>query len=176
MPSVGPGCIGCERCVAVCPADAITMEDGIAVVDSDKCIGCEQCVTVCPASVIFMKGGEPVAAVASAAARRSGGPGGRARGRSGPVPEVWVFCEHTDNRPANVSWELLGKGKELAQALEGRVCSVVLGQDTEALAKEAFAYGADRVYLIDDPVLAHYRTQPYLHGMVSLVEKYRPRS
>ncbi len=86
-----------------------------------------------------------------------------------------MFVEHTDNRPANVSWELLGKGKELADALQGRVCSVALGHGTEKLAKEAFAYGADRVYTIDDPVLGHYRTQAYLHGMVKLVEKYRPQ-
>ena len=41
-------------------------------------------------------------------------------------------------------------------------------------AAEAFAHGADKVYLIDDPVLKHYRTEPYLRATVSLVEKYKP--
>jgi electron transfer flavoprotein alpha subunit len=40
--------------------------------------------------------------------------------------------------------------------------------------KEAFCYGAEKVYLIDDPVLSHYRTQAYLHGMVRLIGKHRP--
>ncbi len=172
--NVGQGCIGCERCLAACPADAIEMKGGVAVVDVDKCVGCEACVSACPASVIFMSGGEPVAAAAVPTAPAPAKASAPAPVGNGAKPEVWVFAEHTDNHPVNVSWELLGKGKELAQALDGRVCSVVLGQHTEALVKEAFAYGADRVYTIDDPVLAHYRTESYLAGMVKLAEKYHP--
>ena len=167
------GCIGCERCLAVCPADAITMVDGIAVVDAYACTGCEQCVPACPSEAIKMSGDAP----ATAAEPRAAEPAAQAAPKeaaSGKVPEVWVFVEHSDNRPANVSWELLGKGKELAQALEGRVCSVLLGKDTGALVKEAFAYGADRVYVMDDPVLGHYLTETYLHGVKKLIEKYQP--
>ncbi len=171
------GCIGCEQCLAVCPVDAIRMENGIAVVDPTLCIGCEKCVPICPASAVAMSGEAPKAAeaptvgvpapeaVKAAAAAVVG---------KGPAPEVWVFVEHSDGRPALVSWELLGKGRELADALGGRVCSVLLGHQVDALAKEAFAYGADKVYLVDDPVLSHYRTQAYLHGMIRLTRKYRP--
>jgi len=172
---IGQGCIGCERCLAVCPSDAIEMKDGLAIIDVAKCVGCEQCVSACPASVITMSGGEATVAPAVTKPAPAAAPVAEPAAAAGLVPEVWVFLEHTDNRPANVSWELLGKGKELAQALAGRVCSVALGRTTEKLAKEAFAYGADRVYAIDDPVLSHYRTQAYLHGMEKLVHKYRPQ-
>ncbi len=174
---VESGCIGCERCAAVCPAEAITIKDGLATVDPELCTGCEACVAACPASVIVMSGGQPMEAVkgclrhppapAEAAPVAAAAPDAQA-------PEVWVFAEHTDGKPANVSWELLGKGKDLANDLGGRVCSVVLGNGMEAVTKEAFAYGADKVYLIEDPVLGHYRTQSYLHGMIKLIEKYRP--
>ncbi|MGD0112539.1 MAG: 4Fe-4S dicluster domain-containing protein, partial [Armatimonadota bacterium] len=116
------GCIGCEQCLAVCPADAIRMEDGIAVVDPELCTGCEKCVSICPASVISMSGGAPVEATPAAAAEAA--PAAAPAVAAQPAPasaahEVWVFVEHTDGRPAPVSWELLGKGKELADALGG---------------------------------------------------------
>ena len=162
-------CIGCEQCVPVCPVDAITMDqDSIAVVDLELCTGCKKCVPACPTDAISMTGGVPeevepedrVAAPSEA--------------EEGAEPEVWVFVEHTDGRPAPVSWELLGKGRDLTNDLGGRVCSVILGHQVEGLIREAFSYGADKVHVIDDPVLAHYRTQAYLHGMVRLIEKHRP--
>ena len=169
-------CIGCEQCVAVCPTGAITMVDGVAVVDVSLCNGCEKCVPICPSSAVAMSGPAPAEAASKPEASAVGPAAAETRpaARGGPAPEVWVFVEHSDGRPAAVSWELLGKGRELAQALDGKVCSVLLGHGVDGLIKEAFAYGADKVYAIDDPVLSHYRTQPYLHGMMKLVEKHRP--
>lgn len=48
-------CFGLGTCAAVCPADAIRLADGIAVVDADKCISCAQCVAVCPQHIIAMR-------------------------------------------------------------------------------------------------------------------------
>jgi electron transfer flavoprotein alpha subunit len=171
------GCIGCEQCLAVCPADAITMEGGLAIIDPEKCIGCEKCVSICPTSVISMTGGAAAEVAPAPAEAPAPSPAVSAAAKPAEARtarEVWVFVEHSDGRPAAVSWELLGKGRELADALGGQVCSVLLGHQVDGLAKEAFAYGADKVYAIDDPVLGHYRAQPYLHGMIRLTEKYHP--
>jgi len=45
-------CVGCENCVPVCPVEAISMQDGKAVIDQDTCTECESCVPVCPVDAI----------------------------------------------------------------------------------------------------------------------------
>ena len=47
-------CTGCEGCVEECPVDAISMEDGTAVV-SDDCVDCGACVDACPVEAISME-------------------------------------------------------------------------------------------------------------------------
>lgn len=89
-------------------------------------------------------------------------------------PKVWVFVEQEEGKAHPVSWELLGKARELAEALSGEVEALVLGQGVELIAKEAITYGAERVYMIDDPVLEYYRNETYAHGVIKLCEKYRP--
>ncbi|APC07253.1 electron transfer flavoprotein subunit alpha/FixB family protein [Neomoorella thermoacetica] len=87
---------------------------------------------------------------------------------------VWVFIEQVAGEPAPVSWELLGAGRQLADALEVELAGVLLGQGVAGLVSEAWAYGADRVYLVEDPVLGPYRTAPYARALVELVQRYRP--
>ncbi len=89
-------------------------------------------------------------------------------------PGVWTLIEQNENQIASVSWELIGKGRELADDLGGELCGVLLGHDVKDLAKEAFYYGADKVYVIDDPVLAYYRTEPYAHGIAKIAKKHKP--
>lgn len=45
-------CVGCGRCVRVCPQKALTLVDGKSHVDISKCIGCFECITVCPVKAI----------------------------------------------------------------------------------------------------------------------------
>lgn len=52
-PAVFSGnCIGCGRCVEVCPADALEINSGKAVLDKDKCIGCAECMAACPTGAV----------------------------------------------------------------------------------------------------------------------------
>ncbi len=90
---------------------------------------------------------------------------------------VWVFVEHEHGRVHPVSWELLGKGRELADKLGTELAAVVIGgpgQPIRAICEEAAHYGADVGYLMQDEVLVHYRSQPYTKGLADLVEKFRP--
>jgi electron transfer flavoprotein alpha subunit len=87
---------------------------------------------------------------------------------------VWVFVEQTEGEVAEVSWELLGEGRKLANKLKTELCAVVLGEGVNGLCTESFTYGADKVYIIDEPVFKYYRTQAYHEAMCGLVEKYKP--
>jgi electron transfer flavoprotein alpha subunit len=69
---------------------------------------------------------------------------------------------------------MAGKGRELADQLETSLTACVFGHEVEGVAQEALAYGADRVFLVDDPTLARYRTDPYAAIMVDLVNEYKP--
>ncbi len=87
---------------------------------------------------------------------------------------VWIFIEQSDGKINDVSWELLGKGQELAEPLQAELCGIILGHEIKEIASEPIAYGADKVYIIDDPLLGKYRTYPYSKGIVSLAKKYKP--
>ena len=183
---VGEGrCIACgARCQSACPVDdCIEMDDaGSPVIDQDKCIGCVKCVKVCPAQAIDMFfTPEEQALLAQLLAEREGGPDGgedpEARALARKLAEyrgVWVLVEQTEGEAAKVSWELLGKGRELAETLAVPLSALVVGSEVEHLCTEAFAYGADTAYLVDGPAFHYYRTESYLRATCQLIAKYKP--
>lgn len=87
---------------------------------------------------------------------------------------VFVFAQQVDNKVSAVSFELLGKAKELAAALNTEVTAVLLGSGVKSLADELAVYGADKVILVDDPALEIYTTEPYTAAMDAVIEKYKP--
>ncbi len=89
--------------------------------------------------------------------------------------DVWVFIEQRDGKAADVSFELLCKGRKLAEALDGRLVAIVMGHDVAGIASQTFLYGAHEAILISDPALEHYRTGPYERQLVELVRKRKPR-
>jgi len=88
---------------------------------------------------------------------------------------VWVYVEQNEGRAANVSWELLGAGATLAKKLDNQLEAVVIGYQAEGIAREAAEYGASRVYLIDHPLLKHYRTAPYAKALSEVAVSHRPQ-
>jgi electron transfer flavoprotein alpha subunit len=87
---------------------------------------------------------------------------------------IWVYIEQCDGEIAGVSLELLGAGRRLADKRGVELAGVVLGSKIRHLADTLFEYGADKVYVIDDPILKDYRSETYRTGFVSLVNKYKP--
>jgi len=155
-------CIGCELCLAECPVDAIVMESGVARIDAEKCIGCGKCFDVCPAgAVIFEKPRRKRAAAKKA-------------GPSGDYQGVAVFIEVQKGRGADVSWELIGKARELAGKLGTKVSGFLLGNKVASVAKEAVAYGCDIVYMMDKPVLQTYLSRVYGKALVQLCQQVKP--
>jgi electron transfer flavoprotein alpha subunit len=89
--------------------------------------------------------------------------------------DVWVFIEQRNGKPADVSFELLSKGRKLAENLNGNLKAIVIGNKIKQLAEETFKYGAVEVLIVDNPELEHYRTMPYSRILTELVETHKPR-
>ena len=176
-------CIACgARCQSICPVDGIDMNAaGEPEIVLAKCIGCLKCVKACPGNALeIFYSKEELELLATHAGQHDlpdikADPEENARReRLSAYRGVWVFIEQTGGEAARVSWELLGKGAQLAASLGVELCAVLLGDGVAHLCGEAFSYGAQKAYLIDQPVLLHYRTYPYLDAMCHLIEKYRP--
>jgi len=153
-------CIGCGLCLKACPYNAIDM---VEVPDRKKpvarknenCIECGACVSSCKFNAIIS---DEVKEEVDLSAYRG----------------VWVFAEQRDGELNKVALQLLGCGRELADALGHELCAVLLGHDIGDAARTLISYGADRVYVIDHEELGHYRTATYTHVISNLVAERKP--
>ena len=87
---------------------------------------------------------------------------------------IWVFIEQTDGKIADVSLELTGKARELADPLGYEVVGLLMGHNVGELAESVISHGADRVLLADDPQLADYRTLPCARVAIAEAKKRQP--
>ena len=82
---------------------------------------------------------------------------------------IWVFSEAYD-----LTVEILGKARELANKLQTEVAAVLLGNSVQDKANELIKYGADKVYVVDNPALERFQAEPYLSVLHNLAATYRP--
>ena len=86
--------------------------------------------------------------------------------------EVWVFIELSESGIRSVSLQLLGKGKELASEIGGRVAAVVLGGDGD-VCRTVSNYGAERVYDIKGP-FGRYKLDIYTEALAECIKEHNP--
>jgi len=88
----------------------------------------------------------------------------------------WVYIEQEDGKAHPVAWELLGVARRLADEVNDNavVEGILVGHNMEELAKEAIQYGAQTVYVVDDPAFKSYLNKPYTTALTALVKKYDP--
>ncbi len=147
-------CVGCGSCVPACPFglleiinDKVQMKEG--------CTLCGACRDACSYEAITIETlPERVEA------------GDSFRG-------VWVFTEQQRGRLRNVAYELLSKGRELADTLKTELSAVCLGHDIEGI-DQLITYGADNVYLVNSPDLADNQEDYFTCQLVELIREYRP--
>ncbi len=150
-------CVGCGACVDACPFGALSMVDDTIEV-SEACTACGACLLSCPMHALsLVKGREPEAVKDLAA-----------------YSGVWVWVEQFRGQSGGISLEMLGQGRKLADQRGVPLTACVLGHEVGHLAEEAISFGADRVFRVDDPTLAVYRTAPYARALIDLVREYRP--
>jgi electron transfer flavoprotein alpha subunit len=88
---------------------------------------------------------------------------------------VTILAEVVLERLSAISRELLGCGRSLADSLKEELSAVLIGDGVTDLADEAIAYGADRVYVVDSPLLKDYLNEPYIQVMEKVVKQAMPR-
>lgn len=90
------------------------------------------------------------------------------------MSDIWVLAEHAGGRPRKITYELLGKARELAQSLGGKVAALALGSGIGSLAADLGAHGADRVFVADAPALHAYTVEAYAAVVAPLIQDYAP--
>jgi electron transfer flavoprotein alpha subunit len=150
-------CKGCKLCVKACPFEAIEMVGKLAVIN-EKCTACNQCIPACKFDAIT-----------------------KTEEKEGTVDlseykNIWVYAEQRKGKIMNVALELIGEGRRLSREIsdEAKVCALIVGNNVEDLAKECFEYGADSVYMIEDPLLENYTTDGYTKVIVDAVKEHKP--
>ncbi len=156
-------CIGCGICFKSCPYDAFEFEpyDGnklgkVAKVNS-KCSFCNQCLTACKFGAIKEV--------------QTGGAVDLSE-----YKHIWVYAEQRHGKLQNVALELIGEGRRLAKDIseDTQVCAVLVGNNIDHLAEECITYGAEKVYMIQDPLLEQYTTDAYTKVITDAIDEYKP--
>ena len=88
---------------------------------------------------------------------------------------VMAFCEVTEGRLAAIGTELLGCGRKLADDLGEELCAVLVGSEVSGLAQDVIAFGADKVYVVEDALLKDYETDSYVSVMEKAVKQAMPQ-
>ena len=88
---------------------------------------------------------------------------------------IFVYIELENGAVADVSLELLTKGRELADELGVKLEAVVLGHGVAGIEKELAKYGADTVWVADDEIFAPFRTLPHTAVLCGLIRQEKPQ-
>jgi electron transfer flavoprotein alpha subunit len=162
MIEVSAKCIGCNKCVVVCPFGAISLVNRKAVINLSSCTLCGACVQVCPVEAI---------SITREVSKKD----------FSDYKDVWVWVEFEDDKNLEelgkikkVSFELLSEGRKLANELKQDLCAVVLADKNKNYENILGEYGADKVYLIENKEFVEYNTDIYSAAIISLINKHKP--
>lgn len=148
-------CVGCRACLKACPYDAIDLINRKAVLN-ENCVHCGACVESCKFKAILSRDGASPAKDLSTYAG------------------ILVFAETRGQHLDKVSLELLGAGRNLADARKASLSAILLGNKVESLATSLIHAGADRVYVLEDSEFAQFRTGPFARALTGAIREIKP--
>lgn len=150
-------CTACRQCIEKCPFGALELKDGKIEVNSN-CRMCKLCVRTCPEQAIELREETPVRTVDKGAWRG-----------------ILVFAEQDAAGVHPVTFELIGKARELAAEIHHPVYCVLIGDEAAAAhARLLLEYGVDAVYIYAYDQLANFRNDVYTNVMADCIERVKP--
>ncbi len=150
-------CTGCGNCVRNCPYGGIEIINDLARI-SDECTLCGACVDKCPVDAIIWEREEVE----------------RPEIDLSQYKGVMVIGEHFRNKIHRVVYQLLGKGRELADILGVDLTVVVLGSDLDDKLNLLGQYGADKVIYVKSQILKDYYSDLYVSSLTEIIKEQKP--
>ena len=148
-------CVGCGKCIKVCPYDAIDLVDKLAVIN-ENCTICGACVESCPFDAIVLEkevtGGQDISAYSGIA----------------------VYVEHRHGKMASVVPEIINAAYKLKESLDRPVSAVLVGSKVDDIAKEVLEYGVDAVWVVDDPSIGEYNEDVQAELVAKILDDKKP--
>jgi len=141
--------------VTLCPFGALCCNEGKLEITAG-CRMCKLCIRKGPEGV-FEYFEEPQVAVDKSEWRGIG-----------------VYIEHHQGEIHPVSFELIGKAREMAQKIGHPVYALLIGQHVRDLAEEVRHYGVDAIYVYEHPQLEHFRIEPYTAAFEAFIREVKP--
>lgn len=87
--------------------------------------------------------------------------------------EIWVLAEHQEGRVKKVTYELLSASAQFSKKTGAQVVAILLGNDLQEAVKALTPF-ADKIFLMEDPVLTSYTSDTYLPNLVTLIKEHKP--
>ncbi|MFX1469610.1 MAG: FAD-binding protein [Promethearchaeota archaeon] len=150
-------CTGCGSCMESCMYNAIKLDNNLANVLSN-CTLCGACIEACPEEAILLERDDIKAGKIDISQFKG----------------VWVVAEHYKNKIQKVSFQLLSKGRELADLLQVNLSFVILGSDFDDILEEFSQYGMDEIIYIKSLILKDYYSDLYTKVITELVLENKP--
>jgi len=145
-----------EELISICPFGALEEKNGELQINS-ACKMCKICVKNGPAGAVVYVEDEVKETVDKSLWKG-----------------VAVYVEHIDGAIHPVTYELIGKAKELAKKINHPVYAIMIGSNITAKSHEILHYGVDKVFVYDDEKLERFKIEPYTAAFEDFVNKVKP--
>ena len=141
--------------IKLCPFGAMEEEDGKLQINA-ACKMCKICVKKGPKGAVEYVEEEVIAVDKSI------------------CKGITVYIDHIDGEIHPVTYELIGKARELAAKINHPVYAIMLGNNITEKCHEVLHYGVDKVFVYDDENLERFKIEPYTAAFEDFVNKFRP--